>query len=307
MFLDYPVVSADPKMLRLAALKTFEHIAPALDPAIGCGCVTGAEAEEGLKGGHWLLSAVVAEHEFVEVRLELRPADAVVGANQPVLQVTDDTIGKWHDGRGSLAERRPQRLLERDVPIPGSLQPSVGRQTVGVEGGARGDVRLNDGAQGGRGEIRQDDEADATRTVITPLNGDENGHRATVFQLTASRDARLRTANPGVVELDLAMEGLSSRVDHRSAQLVEHHPRRFVAPQAELALDQKRRDTAPIRGHQVRRPEPLSERSLRVVQNRPGRQRDLMPTVGALPAAMGNHVSPAMTAVRANEALWPPT
>ncbi len=91
-------------MLRLAPLETLEHIAPALDPAIRSGCPTGAQAEEGLKGRHRLLSAIVAEHKLIQIRLELRPADAMVGANQPVLQVADDTIGEWHHRLGALAE-----------------------------------------------------------------------------------------------------------------------------------------------------------------------------------------------------------
>ena len=124
-------------MLRLAALKELEHIAPALDPAIGCGRAARAEAEERLKGRHGLLPAIVSEHELVEVRLELGPADAVMGANQPVLEIADDAIGEGHDGRCALAERRSQRLLERDVPIPSRLQAGECPEAVGVDRRAR--------------------------------------------------------------------------------------------------------------------------------------------------------------------------
>src|SRR5712692_2481133 len=156
-------------MLWLASLEEVEHIAPALDAAIGCRCPTSAQAEERLKGRHRLPPAVVPEYELIEVRLELGPTDAVVGANEPVLKIADDTIGEWHDRGGSLAERRPQRLLERDVPIPSRLQAGECRETVGVDRRAGGDVVFDDGVHGGRREIRQDDESDTTRTVITPL------------------------------------------------------------------------------------------------------------------------------------------
>ena len=56
------------------------------------------------------------------VRLELGPADAVVSANQPVLEISDYAVRERHDRTGSFAERRPERLLERDVLIPSGLQ-----------------------------------------------------------------------------------------------------------------------------------------------------------------------------------------
>ena len=79
-------------MLGLATLEKVEHIAPALDPAIGCGRAPRAETEESLKGCHRLSPAIVAEHELIEVRLKLGPADAMMGTNQPVLEVADDAI-----------------------------------------------------------------------------------------------------------------------------------------------------------------------------------------------------------------------
>ena len=179
-------------------------------------------------------------------------------------------------------------------------------ETVGVDRRTGGDVLLDDGAHRRRREIWQNDEADAPRTVVTLLDGHQPGDGATVFQLPASLDARLRTANPGGIDLDVAMEGLPCRVHHRSAQLVEHQPRRFVAPQPELTLDQERRDGALVRRHQVRSPEPLGERGLRVVQHRAGGERP-MPTRGARPASFHDHVGAPMTAAWADEALRPAT
>ena len=118
-------------MLRLAAVEEREHIAPALDSAIGCGRATCAQAEEGLKRGHRLSPAIVAEHELIEVRLELGAADAVMGAHQPVLQVADNAIGERYNRAGALAQRRAQRLLERDVPIPCRPQPGECPEPVG--------------------------------------------------------------------------------------------------------------------------------------------------------------------------------
>ena len=169
------------------------------------------------------------------------------------------------------------------------------------------EARLDDAVHGGRCEIGQHSESDSPRPIITLFDGDQHGDRAAVFQLTTSGDARLRPANPGVIELDIAMERLAGRVDHGSSQFVEHHPGRFVASDSELTLDEQRRDTALVRGHQVGRPEPLRERRLRVVENRAGSQRDLMPALGALPAAVRDHVGSPMAAAWTAEAVGPAT
>ena len=55
-----------------------------------------------MKGRHRLSPAMVAEYELIEVRLELGTADAMMGTNQPVLEVTDDAIGERHDKGRSL-------------------------------------------------------------------------------------------------------------------------------------------------------------------------------------------------------------
>jgi hypothetical protein len=47
----------------------------------------GPKAEQSLKRRHWL--PIVAKEEFIEVDLELSRAHAVMGAEQPLLQVTD--------------------------------------------------------------------------------------------------------------------------------------------------------------------------------------------------------------------------
>ena len=50
--------------------------------------------------------AVVSEDELVEVDLELTAADAMVGTNQPLLEVTHGSVGQRHDRFGTLAQFR---------------------------------------------------------------------------------------------------------------------------------------------------------------------------------------------------------
>ena len=56
----------------------------------------GAETEQGLKSGHRMLAPVMTKDEFIEINLKLFAAHAVVGADQPLLQVPDGPIGQWH-------------------------------------------------------------------------------------------------------------------------------------------------------------------------------------------------------------------
>ena len=79
-------------MLRSAVLKELEHVAAALDATIGRRRAPGAKAEQRLKGGHGLLPPIVSKDELVQVRLELRATDAVIGADQPMLKVPDGAV-----------------------------------------------------------------------------------------------------------------------------------------------------------------------------------------------------------------------
>jgi predicted nuclease with RNAse H fold len=85
----YPVVSADPNMLRSAVC---QHIAPATDAAVGRWRATSPKAEQRLKGGHGLFTAIVPKDKLVQIRLELRAAHTVIGPDQPVLEIPDRAV-----------------------------------------------------------------------------------------------------------------------------------------------------------------------------------------------------------------------
>ena len=82
---------------------------------VGCGMVDSSKAKESLESRHRLPPAVVSEDELVEVDLELTAAYAVVGANQPLLQVADGSVGQRHDRWGTFVQFRPQRLNAGDM------------------------------------------------------------------------------------------------------------------------------------------------------------------------------------------------
>src|SRR2546425_12710935 len=93
------------------------------DAIIRCGTMDSSEAKESLKSGHRLPATVVPEDERVQVDLELATAYAVVGANEPLLQVTDGSVGQRHDRFGTFAQCGPQWLSAGDRLDPTSSKP----------------------------------------------------------------------------------------------------------------------------------------------------------------------------------------
>jgi len=295
-------------MLRLGLLEQLEHIAPAANANVGRRRPAALQAEQGLEGRHRLLAAIVPKDELVEIRLQLRAADAVIGADQPLLEVPDGAVCQRDHRPGTRAKCRSQRLFERDMVEPRLLKTGEAPQPVGVDGGAGSDVLPNHRGEGARLEIRNDAHPDAPCGVATPFDGDQDRNGPTAFELPAATKSRLWTADPGVVDFHFAMKWLASRVDHGTPQLVEHHPRGFVPSQAELPLQQQRRDTPLVGRHQVGRPEPQGQRDLRVVQHRPGRQGCLMAARRALPTSViHDDVGALVCTSGTSESFGPPT
>ncbi len=84
-----------------------------------------------------------------------------------------------------------------------------------------------------------------TRPEALPLlYGSYDESRFSAFQLTATPQTCLSPANPRIVQLHFTASRLTFLVNHRSAELVEHHPGRLVTSQTKLTLQKKRRDAA---------------------------------------------------------------
>ena len=58
----------------------------------------GPETEQGLERRHRLLAPIMAKDEFIKISLELMAAHAVMGSEQPLLQVADGAVGQRHRG-----------------------------------------------------------------------------------------------------------------------------------------------------------------------------------------------------------------
>jgi len=58
----------------------------------------------------WVAFDGYGENELVQVNLQLIAAHAVVGANEPLLEVADGAVRQWHRGFRALAQVASQGL-----------------------------------------------------------------------------------------------------------------------------------------------------------------------------------------------------
>lgn len=270
--------------------------------------VPSSEAEQGLKGGHGRLAAIVPKDELVQVNLELSAADAMVRADQPLLQVPHGAVGQRDDRCRALPQLDSERLRTRHVGEPSFVQARERFETICEGCRTRDDSVFEEGVQRGALEVR-DHRHPKTPGHATPLlDRDYDEGRLPPLELTTPPQTRLSAPDPGLVDLHFAPQRFARHIDHGPSKLVEHHPRRFVPCQPQLALEKECRDTTLIRRHQVRSPEPERQRRLRVMEDRPGRQRDLVPACRTLPAPLFHHcVRPPVAAPRTQEAIRPAT
>src|ERR1019366_8893343 len=186
------------------------------------------------------------------------------------------------------------------------LQTGEALEAVGVYNRARRHVLPQEPDEGSAPEIRDDRHARAPGRTATLLHRHHGESGLPAPQLSASPQTSLGTPNPGIVHFHFPVQRLSGQVDQGLPQLVQHHPCRLVTPQTQLALQEKRRDATFIGGHEVPRPEPDRQRRFRVMQNRPCRKGDLIPTTSALPApGLHDFVRTPVPAPRAGKALRP--
>jgi hypothetical protein len=109
-------------------------------------------------------------------------------------------------------------------------------EAVRIDGGARRNVsgKYRDYRAGL--EVGNHVHASPTGRVTTLFHGHQNESRSSILELPAPFQPGLLAANPRIINLYLATQGVSSRIHHRSAELVKHHPRGLVTGKTELML-----------------------------------------------------------------------
>jgi hypothetical protein len=78
-------------------------------------------------------------------------------------------------------------------------------------------------------EIWNDRHASAPGGAAPFLDGNEDQCRFPAFELAASPQTGLSTANPRIVNFHFAPQRLTCHVDHGPSEFVQHHPCGFVA------------------------------------------------------------------------------
>jgi len=264
-------------------------IASASNLSVRCGRPSAPETEQRLKRGHRLPPPIVPKDELVQVDLKLRLTDPMVRADQPLLKVADGTVRERHDRGCAFSHGARARLGTANVPDARRLQVFEAFQAVGHDRRSGADVVLDELDHRGLFEIRDHGHPDTARDAAPIFDRRHDNGRFSAFELTTASPTGLRPTDPGVVELDVAMQRFTRRVDHRTSQFVQQHPGGFVSAESQLLLEQERGDPPFVRRHEIRGPEPHGERHLSVVKNRSGGQRDLVSARNTSPASVLHH------------------
>ena len=97
---------------------------------IGGGLVLGSESQQGLESRHRLLAPIMTKDEFIKVSLEPMAAHAVMGSEQPLLQVADGPVGQRHRGLRAFVQVRSRRLRARHMAESRFLQSTEAPEAV---------------------------------------------------------------------------------------------------------------------------------------------------------------------------------
>jgi len=170
------------------------------------------EPEESLKGRHRSSSAVEAEHVLVQVMLQVLLAHAVVCSHKPRLEVREHSV---HTGE-EFGGVRGASLGHTPVVIALLHKGTVALPGVGMNHAAQGHRLLEEADQRGGGQILDDAEPDAARTLTADLNGADYDRLRAVAQATSS-SSFFDTTHIGLIDLQFAAEAVTLGSDHSSS------------------------------------------------------------------------------------------
>ena len=266
---------------------------------MGCG-----DAEQRTEGGMPGTTAVEAEDELVEIGLQVAAAQAVIDAQGPDFKVGEDAVRPGEDDMGGHVADDMGIVIDAG-------RAGISRPSVGLGGGARGEIGFEESMQaGGRviGHLGEPNAAGAGAAILDLDRAGDEDFALMAASATAGERVVLAAADDfGLVNLDQASEHAAVGRHHAAAQLCRHQPSRFVRAQSKLALQLQCRNAVGMGRHQIGRPEPRGQRQLGVVHDRAGGHRGLLAAAGAFPSPCLGLQLPRFVpaASRADKALRP--
>jgi hypothetical protein len=97
-----------------------------------------------LECSHGLPAPIVAKNKFIKLNLELFAAHAVVGTDQPLLEITNRAVCQRQHGLGTFAQVDAHWLSASHMLKSGFLQPGKGFEAIGVHDRARYHILLQE-------------------------------------------------------------------------------------------------------------------------------------------------------------------
>src|SRR5690349_8356670 len=98
----------------------------------------------------------MAKDEFIKIRLELMAGHAVMGSEQPLLQVADGAVRQRHCGLRAFVQVRSRRLSAGHMGESSFIQSTKAPEAVGVNERTRCYVLSQERDDGSASEIRDD-------------------------------------------------------------------------------------------------------------------------------------------------------
>jgi len=246
------------------------------------------------------IAPIKSERELVEIGIQMFDTHAsLVGSKQPAFEQRDYAMNSRHQFRCGFAV--PLQVCDL-VPIFLAFQGQVTQPAIGMDCAARLDGILYKGNQAVCGCVQNAPHSDTADS------------RSIFFRCNCNHGLGLRlpAVNPfffatheGFINFNTPLKPIPPRPHHGAAQLVQQGPSRFVALQAQHALQPHGADAVLLASHPPHRSEPQGQRQSAVLKNRSRSHRNLTMTSRALPQQIGSWPGLPASTARAAESIRP--
>lgn len=245
------------------------------------------DPQNGVEGIHRVEPTVEAEHEFIEVRLEMVRLDTtMMGAVDPCFQVAKNEMNHWKVRLGLL---RVAIECQRLMVVSEARQLPVAYPSVSSDRGAGGDILRDKGGErygvaarerrwlagdNAETETAGVDAAPVGLAVSSLARADFHGANHGGLVMDAAPIPFRLTAHVGLVNLDgvAAANHVPLGAHHARAELVEDLKRRLVAGEAKLPLELDGALSGGLGSHEVGAPKPRRKGCMARLDDGPGGQ-----------------------------------